>query len=71
MEEEQREAGQGRQGGKREATEMTAAAERESSRRRQIEDRPRGNQEDGVGGKYCMGGTDTEESTSNIAEWIR
>ena len=42
----------------------------DSRRGRQIEDPSGGTQEDGAGGKYCVGGTDMEESASNIAQWI-
>ena len=57
--------------GKREETETTSAKERDSGRGRQVEDTQGGTEEDNVEGKYCMGGTDMEESASNSAEWIR
>ena len=55
--------------GKREVTETTAAADRDSRSGRQIEDPTEGTQEYSAGRTYCMGGTDTKEKAADSAEW--
>ena len=44
-------------------------ASAESGRGRHIEDPPGGTQEDGTGGKYRAGRTDTEQRPSKIVKW--
>ena len=65
-------AKRGMEGAARGAVEATATTASIDSRRGGgTEDLPGSKQNDGAGGKYCVGGTVTEESAAESAKWSR